>query len=58
MAKGKGGGNAAIRKNALKTPVPPCETLPMVFAADIAAPNLEAEMLILCARIGFSPPPV
>ena len=27
----------------------------MVMAAHIAALNLEAEMLILCARIGFSP---
>jgi hypothetical protein len=28
----------------------------MVLAAHIAALNLEAEMLVLCARIGFSPP--
>ncbi|WP_298214432.1 hypothetical protein [Acidocella sp.] len=30
--------------------------LDMVSAAQPTAPNLQAELLILCARIGFSPP--
>jgi hypothetical protein len=45
-------------QNILEFTSPPCDKLMMDTSSTLFALSLHAELLLLCARIGFSPPQI